>query len=399
MTKIIETDLKLQNGYKVHVNDSYLDTYKDDILSFLDGLDEFKTLDFAKNIMMGQEIKANNTIEGIVDDLSIIDEVIKTKEDLSSEERKRIINLYHGYEYILKHRSIDRESIADLYALLSNGLLDEYNLKNTSRYHREAPVYIQRNSRIEGCPYTDNMSRYFYDPMFDFNRNAFHGIKVDEIDEYMKLLIDYVNNDKDKNSIDSFIKSQIIHFYFVYIHPYMDVNGRTSRTIAMWYLLNKEEFPYIIFNEAIAFNKGYEDNIMKSRDRGDLTLFLKYMMISVQKELEKHYLINNISSNYGEYMNKELKQLTQYIISMKGTITIKDITTFYNSYNSKKSPIKLYEEMIKPLLDENVLVKGKDTKKYIDGDIKNSFIYLNDDLIDVDEKKFKYLKLERFHNK
>ena len=38
-------------------------------------------------------------------------------------------------------------------------------------------------------------------------------------------------------------------------------------------------------------------------------------------------------------------------------------------------------------------------RKYIDGDIKNSFIYLNDDLIDVDEKKFKYLKLERFHNK
>ena len=73
MTKIIETNLKLQNGYNIHVNDSYLDTYKNDILEFLDDLDEFKTIDFAKSVMMGQEIKANNTIEGIFDDLSKID--------------------------------------------------------------------------------------------------------------------------------------------------------------------------------------------------------------------------------------------------------------------------------------------------------------------------------------
>lgn len=395
MSNIIETNLKLQNGYNVHVNDGYLDTYKNDILTFLDDLDEFKTIDFAKNIMMGQEIKANNTIEGIVDDLSIIDEVIKTKE-LSSEDRKRIINLYHGYEYILKNRSINRESIADLYELLSDGLLDEYNLEHTSRYHREAPVYIKRNSVMGGCPYTDNMSKYYYDPMFDFDKNAFYGIDVNDIDEYMKRLVDYINDDSDKNSINSFIKSQIAHFYFVYIHPYMDVNGRTSRTIAMWYLLNKEDYPYIIFNEAIAFNKGYEENIMKSRDRGDLTLFLKYMMISVQKELEKQYLINNISNNYGNYMNKELKQIIQYMISMKGTITISDITSFYNNYNTKKSPIKLYEEMIKPLLDDNVLVKERDTNKYISGDMKNAFININSDLIDVNEKKFKYLKLDRF---
>lgn len=395
MSNIIETNLKLQNGYNVHVNDGYLDTYKNDILTFLDDLDEFKTIDFAKNIMMGQEIKANNTIEGIVDDLSIIDEVIKTKE-LSSEDRKRIINLYHGYEYILKNRSINRESIADLYELLSDGLLDEYNLEHTSRYHREAPVYIKRNSVMGGCPYTDNMSKYYYDPMFDFDKNAFYGIDVNDIDEYMKRLVDYINDDSDKNSINSFIKSQIAHFYFVYIHPYMDVNGRTSRTIAMWYLLNKEEYPYIIFNEAIAFNKGYEENIMKSRDRGDLTLFLKYMMISVQKELEKQYLINNISNNYGNYMNKELKQIIQYMVSMKGTITISDITSFYNNYNTKKSPIKLYEEMIKPLLDDNVLVKERDTNKYISGDMKNAFININSDLIDVNEKKFKYLKLDKF---
>ncbi len=396
MTKIIETNLKLQNGYNIHVNDSYLDTYKNDILEFLDDLDEFKTIDFAKSVMMGQEIKANNTIEGIFDDLSKIDEVIETKENLSSEDRKRIINLYHGYEYILRNKDINRETIADLYSLLSDELLDDYNLLHTSRYHREAPVYIKKSSRIGGAPYTDTMAKYFFDPMFNFDSNSFNGIAVKDIDKYMELLINYINDDSDKTSINKFIKSQIAHFYFVYIHPYMDVNGRTSRTLAMWYLLNNEEYPYIVFNQGIAFNRGYEENIMKSRDRGDLTLFLKYMMISVQKELEKQYVVNNISDNYGKYMNKELKQIIQYILSMNGNITINDITSFYNNYNSKKSPTKLYDEMISPLLEEKVLIKGRDTNKNIDGNMKNSFININDELIDVKEKKFKYLKLERY---
>ena len=81
---------------------------------------------------------------------------------------------------------------------------------------------------------------------------------------------------------------------------------------------------------------------------------------------------------------------------MNGNITINDITSFYNNYNSKKSPIKLYDEMISPLLEEKVLIKGRDTNKNIDGNMKNSFININDELIDVKEKKFKYLKLERY---
>ena len=47
---------------------------------------------------------------------------------------------------------------------------------------------------------------------------------------------------------DQYVKSQILHFYFVYIHPYFDVNGRTSRTMALWHLLNSQAYPYIIFN-------------------------------------------------------------------------------------------------------------------------------------------------------
>lgn len=93
------------------MNEEYLKSYKDELVRLLDGEDYMRSEQFAKNMMMSQEIKANNTIEGINDDLSMIDEVIKTKEYLSNRERKRIINLYHGYHYILNHKVIDKEHL------------------------------------------------------------------------------------------------------------------------------------------------------------------------------------------------------------------------------------------------------------------------------------------------
>mgnify|MGYP003296361204 FL=1 len=76
-----------------------------------------------------------------------------------------------------------------------------------------------------------------------------------------------------------------MHFYFVYIHPYFDINGRTSRTVAMWYLLNNSIYPYIIFNRGINFDSTYDKTIRECKDRYEITKFLKYMLINVKKEL------------------------------------------------------------------------------------------------------------------
>ena len=74
----------------------------------------------------------------------------------------------------------------------------------------------------------------------------------------MSRLYDYMQTEDNLSTgskTDIFLKSQIMHFYFVYIHPYYDINGRTARTTSMWYLLNKEAYPFIIFNRGISLNK------------------------------------------------------------------------------------------------------------------------------------------------
>lgn len=345
-------NLETNEGTNILVNKEYLKPYEEEIIEFIDGLDYMKELKFARATMVSQEIKSNNVIEGIKDDLSIIDNVItQRKENLSEQERKRIINLYHGYQYILTHKNINKDSLKELYQLLSENILKPSDRARMGEYYRTAPVYIIKGNRLDTEP--------------------FMGMNENKIDYHMDQLFEFINNNTlEENEINKFIKSQIMHFYFVYIHPYFDVNGRTSRTVAMWYLLNNKNYPYIIFNRAIAFNqKDYEPNIIKGRSYGDITLFLKYMLISVEKELEKEYVIHNIEENSNDYLSKEDLQMLEYLLTMNGTLTSKDLTTIYNKYNEKTKSHEIFEEKIIPLIDKKILLnKGytkNSEKKYI----------------------------------
>lgn len=136
---------------------------------------------------------------------------------------------------------------------------------------------------------------------------------------------------------DLFIKSQIIHFYFVYIHPNYDINGRTSRTTSMWYLLNNQSYPFIIFNRAIQLYKTeYYKVIREAKEYSNVTFFLKYMMDHTREELEKDYIINMIKDNCNYDISTIDYQSLHYILSMKGIKTYIDFAQFYNSQNEKR---------------------------------------------------------------
>ena len=196
--------LKTKNHGSLCYNASYLKTYKETLASYIEEEKEKNTLKFAKKMLKNQEIKTNNLIEGITDDLSIIEEVIKhqrRKETL--EEEKRILNLYRGYRYILKEKEINKETLKELYALLSKDLLSSYDITHMGPYYRAEDVYIFSKARLDKDPYM--------------------GISPNEVEIYMDMLLSYINENNNDNKIDTFIKAQIIHYFFVYIHPYLDL--------------------------------------------------------------------------------------------------------------------------------------------------------------------------------
>lgn len=360
MEKYVRIPLRLDTHRKIHYNAFFLEPDIRRLLELVETYDYMHTIGFAKEAMEYMEIKANNAVEGLNDDLSEIDEAIKNRTSIPTSKKQRIINLHKGYHYILTHDTIEKESLKRLYAILSKNLLDDYSVENMGEYYRQRPVYILKGGRLDIEPY--------------------RGMEEKELDMYMDAFFEYVNGDNTKNEIDNFIKSQIMHFYFVYVHPYFDVNGRTSRTVAMWHLLNTESYPYIIFNRAISSTRNkYEESIISSR-RGDITPFLRYMIDVVTKQLEKERIIHNIVQSAGQLQGEE-KQIIDYLLSMKQVPTIKNLATTYNYHNVRRRVQAIAQDYILPLMERGIILEEGQTSKGVSPEIPNYILKLNEEMV------------------
>ncbi|MBR6821356.1 MAG: Fic family protein [Bacilli bacterium] len=356
--------LKTDTGRLFTINREYLSDLVRELETFLDGEDFMNNRTFSKKVLFTHEIKANNTVEGINDSVSLIEKVIANAHQVSDVERRnRIINLYEGYRYILQGNDITEENVHKLYELLSKDLLSREDRDRMGTMYRTAPVYILQGGRLD-----DTMD---------------HGIDESKVPDFMKVFFDYVNNGETFNSpTDYFIKSQIMHFYFVYIHPYFDINGRTSRTVAMWYLLNNDIFPYIIFNRGINFDSTYDRTIRECKDRYEITKFLKYMLINVKKELEKEYVMHHLRVASGERWKTLDYQTMEYILSMNGNMTVLDFAALYNRFNDKKKVKEIFETMLLPMIENGSLVVERETNKDMFQGERNLVLSLNKKRID-----------------
>lgn len=370
-------EIHLENGSRFYYNEDKLELVKEELEKFLEWDKSMDSLSFAKKMMFSHELKANNLVEGYSDDLELIEAIVakKTARIQDDEVRKRINNLYKGYQYILDHRIMDERHLHELYTILSKDLLSNYDLTHMGKLYRGAPVYILQNGRIdmeleEAIDY-ENIEQLIAE-YFDFIHAPFIG----------------------STKTDEYIKSQIMHFYFVYIHPYFDVNGRTSRTMAMWYLMLKKAYPFIIFNRGISF-KGtkYDATIRKAKERKDLTLFLEMMLDTLKIELEKEKIMQDVASSTSFKMGSIDYQTILYFLTMNGLRTCLDFVVFYNHFNDHKKPSEIYHEMLEPLIDAGIFNCIRQTKGEI-ASIPNQVLELNPLLYDYNPNYLKRVKLK-----
>ncbi len=365
--------LTFENGMHLKIREDRFSKTKDELEEFIHQNKHLNTKTVAKNVMFSHELKANNQVEGYFDDVRIVESIIAKKYGQSdSEQVKRILNLYHGYHYILNNRNINKDSLKKLYSILSKGLLKEEDLKRMGEYYRNAKVYILFNGNLS---------------------NPDEGINEQRIDEFMEKYFEFLNNaDYSETLTDEYIKSQILHFYFVYIHPYFDVNGRTSRTLSMWYLLNKKAYSYIIFNRGIAFQGSkYDRTIMDVKKYKDISYFIEFILQTVQAELEKEYIMEVITSSTNSKLSSLDYQSLLYLLSMNGLITTADFASFYNRYNDKKHYKEIYDTMIEPLISKGIIIPTRNTNREIFNGQSNQEIIFNPHVMDYDRSKIKRL--------
>ncbi len=313
----------------------------DELKEFLDGEDQFQSLDFAKSILFPYEIKYNNEVEGYNDSISTVASYAKSsgqnKERILSEQQQRITNLARGYSYILNHRNINKVSLLELYTILSDDILDSDERLLDGNSYRHAPVYIHWSNNPDIAPA--------------------QGAHPENVDAMMENLIEYINQSHENDDpVSAFIRSQLIHFQFVYIHPYFDVNGRASRTLGIWYLLNNDAYPFTLFNRAIHHDKSsYYRVIRETKDFKNATFFLKYMLNNVIIELEKEYIVGHIQRAASCDLSVEDRQMLQYMLTNNSNSTLLDLSTFYNRFNPKIHPSQLFKGMMEPLIDKGIV--------------------------------------------
>ncbi len=374
----MELPLTFKNGIKLKIEEDRIKEAKEDLEIFQENNPEFNTLDTATGVMFSYELKANNQVEGYKDDVSTVIDLINNEKVPSNKmQKRRILNLYKGYNYLLNHQDINKDGLKELYNILSKGLLSESDLQRMGKYYREDRVYILLSGLLDRTPD--------------------EGIEYTKIDEFMDKYFSFLNNYVYGNAsaTDEYIKSQILHFYFVYIHPYFDVNGRTSRTLAMWYLLNKKAYSYIIFNRGIVFKGStYDKVIVEAKKYGNITYFIKYMLDTVLEELEKEYIINHIKNSINTPLSSKDYQTLLYLLSMNGLLSVKDFASIYNYYNDKKSIEEVYRTMLDPLLQKHILEVERITKTYMFNNYHNEILRFNPRLLDYDKEQIK--KLTRY---
>ena len=370
-------DLTTEKGNRFYFRTESLMPVYAELEEFLEFITTMNDLHFAKKMLFSHELKANNQVEGYSDDLELIEDIIKKKTDniKDEEKRARILNLYRGYQFILRNRVMDEKHLKRLYNILSDGLLDSYDITHMGQNYREAPVYILDGGKLTG--------------ILD------EGVNYQIIDNLIAKYFEFVNNYTLGNTqTDEYIKSQIMHFYFVYIHPYFVCNGRTSRSMALWYLLKNKDYPYIIFNRGINFAGSKYDKIIKeAKETYDITYFLKLMLETVKIELEKEKIMQEYANATHYKFSGIDYQTILYILSMNNELSLANFSLVYNRFNDKRKVLDIYKEMVEPLIDNNILQVTRYTKKNL-GSINNMEFVLNKDIIpSTEEMHLKRIKL------
>lgn len=185
--------------------------------------------------------------------------------------------------------------------------------------------------------------------VFDENGNCIHVCPPPEqVDGLMNQLFDWIK--ENEKSINPLILSSIFHYEFVFIHPFSDGNGRTSRLWQNVILSNWEEiFEYVPIESQI---KKYQNEYYKIIDNcnknGNSTEFIEFMLKMIDETLLELLDATSVqSSHISSYVNKLLEVMEPGVAMTSNEIMEK---------LDMKSRISFRDNYLNPAL-ENGLVK------------------------------------------
>lgn len=229
---------------------------------------------------MIDEIKSTNDVEGVK---STRRELVEALHDKT--KNKRFFGIVSMYKSILEEEVQIINSLGDFRAIYDKLLLDdiEESDRPDGELFRKDVIYVAGGGKKfhQGNP----------------NEQAIR-------DDLEKMLI-FMNSD-----ISFVIKALVTHYFFEYIHPFYDGNGRMGRFLLSSYLARKLDlFTGLSVSEAVLQNKKKYDesfsNTSHPKNRGDVTHFIGDMLEIILQGQERMIIkVNKIVQQVEQLLDK-----------------------------------------------------------------------------------------------
>ena len=232
----------------------------------MNGFDGKRKMMLSVGSMMEESI-ASSQIEGAATTAKDAMRMLRNNAEPKNRSERMILNNYHAMEFIRSNldRDLSPEFIRELHGIATRDTLEERGYEGVFR--RDNSVAVR--DALTGETYHEPVSHELIMPMID-------------------SLCSFVNDDTDY--IHPIIKGILIHFIVAYIHPFMDGNGRVSRSLFYWYAMKKgySVMGYLSISKAIREHKGgYEEAYQLSEtDSNDVTYFLDYNIRMIMQSAE-----------------------------------------------------------------------------------------------------------------
>ena len=312
------------------------------------------------NKILSNELDKTNKIEGIE---TIKSEIYYSLKDdkKSSKKNNKLEGIVKKYKDIMEKNFKDTQHIDNLssfrkiYDEMFEGFEKSGNYKLDGKYFRKNTVKV-----INGLGNTIHI-----------------GVNGEEaIEKNIEDLIQFMN----RKDIPFLIKASISHFFFEYIHPFYDGNGRFGRYLLSLYLARKLDI-LTAFSVSYSISKNLDDyyksfvEVEDVNNYGEITFFVENILKTIKSGQEmiiellndsvmkfKHSMeiLNELTKDLSEKENIMLQiYLQNYLFNDFEKITNINLTFVIENFNKENITQQTINKYTQELEKKGYLVKIK----------------------------------------